>query len=250
MPAGGSADDVANRLLSGAGSRDLTGQIMTVNATGWSQSFAVNRVVRAVTGDTTLFAKQLVFDEGQLPSGQPDIVIEGSVLSGSGSKDVVRGLAGWDLIDANQGDDQVRGGNGRDIINGGGGRDQLWGDFGWNTFNGNLDGAADLLVIKSDQHLVNWWYAKDGNSPNGEKADVIEDLESIDQIRILGVTTEQITVADASAHGLNGLGIFADGALEVLYTGGGLNANQLLQQVTGDASDAVMANTQGFYEWA
>ena len=58
------------------------------------------------------------------------------------------------------------------------------------------------------------------NSPNGEKADVIEDLDPFDRVRILGGTTEKISVAQASAHGLNGLGIFADGVLEAVYTGG------------------------------
>ena len=246
MPAGGSADDVASALLSGAGSEDLSGRTMTVNASGYNRTLPVNRVVRATTGGTTLMAKQLEYTRGELPSAQTDIVVEGSVLSGSDEQDLARGLAGWDLIDTNAGDDQVRGGNGRDIINGGSGRDQLWGDFGRNYYNGNLDGAEDLLVIKSDQHLKNWWYDKAGNNPNGEKADVIEDLESIDRVKILGVTSEQISVAEASAHGLSGLGIFADGALEALYTGGQLSIEQLLSQVDGDASEAVMNNTQGF----
>ena len=249
MPVGGGADDVAVRFLSGAGSQDLTGQSVTVNATGWSSTFPINRVVRATSGGSTLLAKQLEFIEGQIPAEQADVVLAGSVLSGSDQLDTVQGLAGWDLIDANGGDDKVRAGNGRDIINGGAGRDQLWGDFGWNTYNGNRDGAEDLLVIKSDQHLENWWYGKSGNSPNGEKADVIEDLDPFDRVRILGVTTDKISVAQASAHGLNGLGIFADGVLEAVYTGGDRSVEQLLAQVDGDASDAVMANSQGFYDW-
>ena len=240
---------MASRLLAGAGSQDLSGQPMTVNAKGWSRTFAVNRVVRATTGGTTLEAKQLGYVEGILPADQADVQIAGSVLSGSDQTDRAQGLAGWDLIDTNGGNDQIRAGNGRDVINGGDGRDQIWGDFGWNTYNGNRDGQEDLIVIKSDQHLENWWYGKDGNNPNGEKADVIEDLDAIDRIRILGVTTEQISVSQASVHGLEGLGIFADGFLEALYIGNDLNLEQLLSQVDGDASDAVMNNTQGLYEW-
>ena len=249
MPLGGGADDVASRLLAGAGSQDLSGQPMTVNAKGWSRTLAVNRVVRATTGGTTLEAKQLGYVEGILPADQADVQIAGAVLCGSDQTDRAQGLAGWDLIDTNGGNDHIRAGNGRDVINGGDGRDQIWGDFGWNTYNGNRDGQEDLIVIKSDQHLENWWYGKDGNSPNGEKADVIEDLDAIDRIRILGVTTEQISVSQASAHGLEGLGIFADGFLEALYIGNDLNLEQLLGQVDGDASEAVMNNTQGFYEW-
>ena len=208
----------------------------------------VNRVARAGAGGNDIQAKQLSFDTSRLPVAQ-EITVMASVLEGSDQAETLRGLAGWDILDARGGDDLVHGGNGRDIISGGSGADELHGDFGWNTYNGNRDGQEDLIVIKSDQHLENWWYGKDGNNPNGEKADVIEDLDAIDRIRILGVTTEQISVSQASVHGLEGLGIFADGFLEALYIGNDLNLEQLLSQVDGDASDAVMNNTQGLYEW-
>ena len=157
------------------------------------------------------------------------------------------GLAGWDVIDAGAGDDSVRGGNGRDVITCGVGSDELWGDFGWNTYLANDDGAKDLLVIKSDQLLENWWYGKSGNNPNGEKADIITELDAFDQIKILGTDTEKITINQASAHGLSGLGIYASGYLEAVYTGNNLTGDQLLALVSGDASSAVMQNTQGFY---
>ena len=39
-----------------------------------------------------------------------------------------------------------------------------------------------------------------------------------------------------------GVGIFADGILEALYTGGDLNSDQLAAITSGDASEAVLNN--------
>jgi len=217
-----------------------------VQVPGWSQTLSLHSGVSS--NDPVIRGTPLDIVTGVLPASQ-QIDILGSFLTGGVGANKMYGLSGWDVIDAGAGNDSVRGGNGRDVITGGIGRDQCWGDFGRNYYNGNLDGAEDLIVIKSDQHLENWWYGKAENSPNGEKADVIEDLESIDRIRILGVTTEQISVQQASVHGLSGLGVFADGSLEALYIGGDLSVEQLLSQVDGDASGAVMNNSQGFYAW-
>ena len=52
---------------------------------------------------------------------------------------------------------------------------------------------------------------------------MIEGLDALDRIKILGVSMERLSFADASVHGLSGVGIFADGILEALYTGGDLN---------------------------
>ena len=222
--------------------------LMDVNASSWQQSVAINRVARADVNGSHLQAKQLDFDPTSLPSSQ-DVQIAGSILQGSNANDTLHGLGGWEIIDAKGGDDLVHGGNGRDIISGGTGSDELHGDFGWNTYTSQIDGAVDLIAIKSDQHLHNWWYDQAGNSPNGEKADIIEGLDANDQIKILGVASNQITFANATAHDVNGIGIYADGALEPVYTGNNLSIDQLQSMTSGDNSDAVMANQLWSYNF-
>ena len=227
---------------------DDGGRTVEVRASSWTSTLAVNRIARAGTGGNDLKAKQLSFDRSQLPNSQ-SIEVAASILEGSDQGEILRGLAGWDIIDAKGGDDLVRGGNGRDILMGGTGADELHGDFGWNTYTDQRDGSSDLIAIKSDQFLENYWYGKAGNSPNGEKADIIEGLDAFDQIRILGVSTDRLSFAEASAHGLSGLGIFADGSLEALYTGSSLNLEQLASITTGDASEAVMNNQLWSYRF-
>ena len=135
-------------------------------------------------------------------------------------------------------------------ITGGSGLDELWGDFGANTFLSARDGYRDLIVIKSDQHLYNWKYGKAGNANNGEKVDIIEGLDQFDQIRILGISTELLSFAPSSAHGKSGIGIYAGGYLELLYTGTHLSIEQLQAMVTGDASPAAMDNSiERFMTW-
>jgi hypothetical protein len=41
---------------------------------------------------------------------------------------------------------------------------------------------------------------------------------------------------------VNGVGIYAKGVLEALYTGGDLSASQISSMTTGDASPQAMAN--------
>lgn len=223
-------------------------QQMTVTTASWQDTYAVNRVARSSAGGDDLQAKQVSIDPDILPASQ---VFDkaGSILEGSSEGETLRGLAGWDVIDAKGGNDLVRGGNGRDVISGGAGADELHGDFGWNTYTDERDGADDLIAIKSDHFLVNWWYGTDSNSPNGEKADIIEGLDANDQIKILGVTTDQLSFGDASAHGVQGIGIFADGILEAVYTGGDMNSDQLSSITTGDASELVMNNQLWSYNF-
>lgn len=172
----------------------------------------------------------------------------GTILNGSEVNETLRGLAGWDIIDAGDGDDLVHGGNGRDIITGGSGSDELHGDFGWNTYNDQRDDSIDLIAIKSDHYLSNWLYGKAGNSPNGEKSDIIKGLNSYDQIKIIGVATKDLSFKNSVSHkGVIGVGIYANGILEALYTGGDLNANQIKSMTTGDASAQAMANQMWSY---
>ena len=214
---------------------------LDVRASSWEATLEVNRIARASRGGNDLQAQQLTFDTSRLPISQT-IVLASSILEGSDQDETLRGLAGWDILDATGGDDLLHGGNGRDILMGGNGADELHGDFGWNTYTDQQDGSSDLIAIKSDHFLENWWYGKAQNNPNGEKSDIIEELDTFDQIKILGVRTERLSCAEASAHGLSGLGIYADGRLEALYTGSNLNLEQLASITSGDASEAVMNN--------
>ena len=188
-------------------------ETLFVDVPGWSRELPVNATVISNLPEIT--GTPLDFIADVLPASQ-EVVITSSLLTGGDGANSIFGLSGWDVIDAGAGNDSVRGGNGRDVITGGTGSDELWGDFGWNTYLENNDGEKDLLVIKSDQLLENFWYGKSGNNPNGEKADIISELDAFDQIKILGADTSQITINQASAHGQSGLGIFTDGFVEAV----------------------------------
>ena len=166
-----------------------------------------------------------------------------TVHQGSDANEPIQGYLGNDLIDASSGDELVHGGKGRDIITGGEGADEHYGAFGWNTYTPEIYGSNDLIAIKSDQMLHNGVYVKTGsNNANGEKLDITEGLDANDQIKIVGVETGQLSFAHAMAHGMHGIGIFGNGALEALYTGGNLSIEQLHSMTTADASAAVMGN--------
>jgi hypothetical protein len=230
--------------LDGNGNALVQQTDMTVQTSHWAETFAVNRVARAGSAGDYIQGKQLVYQMGEINNNSAVVSFEraGSILQGSDASDTIRGLAGTDIIDAKGGDDLVHGGNAADVISGGSGADELHGDFGKNTYLDQADGSVDLIAIKSDQHLHNWWIGSDGNNANGQKADVIERLDANDQIKIIGAATEDLAFRQASIHGLSGIGIFADGSLEAIYTGGDLSAQQLQSMTTGDASNAAMNN--------
>jgi len=181
-------------------------KIMDVVATTWAGKVQINRVAKATDAGGKIEAKQIDFAAGK---------VAGSVISGGKGNDDIKGYAGWDNLEGGDGSDLIHGGNGRDIISGGAGRDELHGDFGWNTYKSEKDGESDLIAIKSDQFLVNWLYGKAGNSPNGEKADIIEGLDPIDKIKIIGVDTHEISFAvNISTKGTTGIGIYGKEILE------------------------------------
>ena len=214
-------------------------KLMDVVANTWADKVQINRVVKASDAGGKIEAKQINLGSGE---------VAGSVISGSNGNDDIKGYAGWDIIDGGAGDDLIHGGNGRDILTGGTGRDELHGDFGWNTYKSEKDGVSDLIAIKSDHYLVNWLYGKAGNSPNGEKSDIIEGLDPIDKIRIIGVDTSEITfTANVITKGVTGIGIYGKGILEALYTGGDLTVAQITQMTSGDASVAAMSNSVNSY---
>ena len=160
---------------------------------------------------------------------------------GDSGNDILTGFSGSDVLYGQSGDDTIRAGNGRDLISGGRGSDTMYGGFGRNTFKREDDGDADSLYLKSDQWVYNWFYDKSGNSPNGEKADIIEGLDLSDSIFIQGVASSDLSFASTNhtftdGQSVNGIGIFVQGVLEVIYTGGDLNAQQLQSMTFGVAA--------------
>ncbi len=210
---------------------DVKKSFLTISSHSWSDTIEINRVVKASNFGGLIQAKQSKTALNR--SANPR---EGSVLEGSSGVDTVRGLAAWDVLDGGNGNDLIHGGNGRDIISGGKGSDELHGDFGWNTYRSEKDGEKDLIAIKSDQYLNNWMHGKAGNSPNGEKADFIEGLDEKDEIKIIGVMTADLTFRSINHREINGIGIFAKGTLEAIYTGGDLSLTQITAITTGESS--------------
>ena len=207
--------------------------VLDIKTDSWSETILVDIVDKASDSNTTFNAPQINFNSQQ---------VTGSLFQGGAGNDIISGRAGWDVLDGGAGRDLIHGGNGRDILSGQAGADELHGDFGWNTYKSERDGFSDLIAIKSDQWLVNWLYSKDGNSPNGEKCDIIQGLDQIDTIKIIGCSSQDLSFSEATAHGLSGIGIFARGSLEALYTGGDLSITQLTGMTSGDSSQAALNN--------
>ena len=226
------AGDIVNQWFGNTTSaqkqvQDITDtKLMDIVASSWSDKVQINRVAKASDNGDVL--------EGKQRDSNVDGVV-GSVLTGGKGSDRIQAMSGWDLVEGGEGNDLVRAGNGRDILTGGSGKDELWGGFGWNTYKGDKDGSEDLLVIKSDEWQVNSLNGKAGNNPDGSKCDIIEALDSIDKIIMQGVNTSDLRFAgNVTGQGLVGIGIYAKGALEALYTGGDLTVAQLTAMTTGD----------------
>ena len=168
-------------------------------------------------------------------------------LSGTDSTEIFAGLEGHDVIIAYrgadsifgyEGNDELRAGNGRDYIWGGSGADELHGGFGHNTFGDERDGYQDWLYFKSDQFAWNWLNGKAGNNPTGQKVDIIKGLDTYDKIFIQGVETHELSFSQvnnfaAPLGDFTGIGIFANGYLEGIYTGRDLSASQLQSMTAG-----------------
>lgn len=187
-------------------------------------------------------------------SNQRITVITGTWSGGLLVNQISSGSSNGDILTARQIDfgvadvtgSMIFGGNGRVILTGGAGRDELHGDFGWNIYRPERDGVADLIAIKSDQFLYNWLYGKAGTNDDGLKCDIIEGLDALDRICIIGVDSSQLSFsANINVKGVSGIGIYGAGALEAIYTGGDLTLSQIMQMPSGDASTAAM--TVPFY---
>lgn len=169
-------------------------------------------------------------------------------FEGGAGDDVLMGHQGGDVLSGGSGKDLIRAGHGRDVITGGTGGDMLYGGFGHNIFTGEKDGEADTLSFKSDQHLWNWLYDKAGNNADGSKLDVIHSLDAIDKIRVQGVEISQLGFESINnfsgpTGNYSGIGIYSDGFLEAIYTGGDLSASQLQSMTVGvDAYEVLLGS--------
>ena len=170
-----------------------------------------------------------------------DILRAGSgrdtIIGGDGDDYLGGGQNGDDLFGGN-GNDILHGGNGRDSLSGGLGADDLYGGFGHNTFADERDASVDWLFFKSDQFAENWLYGRAGMNPNGQKVDIIKGLDQIDRLFVEGVETSELTFSQVNSFAaptgvFSGIGIYANGFLEGLYTGGDLTSSQLQSMTTG-----------------
>ncbi len=175
---------------------------------------------------------------GLLLEGESGNNYANDVLRGGAGNDTLKGYRGADTLKGGAGSDELRAGNGRDIINGGLGEDVMYGGFGLNTFEDSNDGSIDELYFKSDQLAYNYLYDKAGNSPNGEKADKIGELDDFDKIYLQGATTEQLSFGSVDhvsnlGETLSGIGIYASGTLEAVYVGDNLSLAQIQSMTFG-----------------
>ena len=177
-----------------------------------------------------------------LKGGEGEDTLKGSggkdLLYGGSGNDDLRGSTHGDTIFGESGSDTLHGGNGRDILTGGSGGDFIYGGFGHNTFSDEKDGSRDQLYFKSDQFAENWLYGRAGMNPNGQKVDIIKGLDQIDRVFVEGVETSELTFGQVNSFAaptgnFSGIGIYANGFLEGLYTGGDLTSSQLQSMTTG-----------------
>ena len=196
----------------------------------WYQELFSSNLLQGSTSEV------LTLQEGTVDlKGSSDV---DDVLIGDDNDNKLVGVRGKDILIGGDGGDELRAGNGRDIINGGDGSDTMYGGFGLNTFEDADDGEIDQLFFKSDQHAYNWIYDKAGNSPNGQKADKIMELDPFDEIFVQGVETEELdfgNVVHRSNLGetLEGIGIYASGTLEAVYVGDNLSLGQVEAMTQG-----------------
>ena len=205
---------------------NTTTQTFTINLTGNNNTLGAF--------DNTSFDK--VGNAGNDILKSQSSTVTNDLFRGGAGNDQLTGYRGKDVLLGDAGNDILRAGNGRDVLSGGDGADILYGCFGQNIFTGEKDGAADKIFLKSDQYASNWIYGKAGNQ-DGNKVDLIGALDSYDRIHIQGVSTYDLTfkAVDTTVAGnkVSGIGIFAHGTLEAVYTGGDFNASQLQSMTVG-----------------
>lgn len=149
------------------------------------------------------------------------------VLAGGEGNDFLHGNYGGDLVNGGVGDDTMRGGHGHDEIIGGDGGDWIWGGIGRNTIDaGASDNARDDVFVPVDS-IQNQF----GN-PDGANADVLNSLGVEDKIFLHGSEGLDLSYGLTQVDGQQGVGIYANGGLEALVTGG-LSVEQVQGMTTG-----------------
>ena len=140
-----------------------------------------------------------------------------------------------DVLIGGFGDDLLRGGPGADELIGMAGADRLFGGLGANRFDSIADGKADWIAIQPDGVLSR--QARRKPWP-GESVDIISEMGAEDLVGIQGVETSalvfrKVKLVDSPYGDLRGLGIFANGRLEAVYTGMALSIWQLRARTVG-----------------
>ncbi len=156
-------------------------------------------------------------------------------ITGGVGNDFVHGNHGKDSLFGGQGLDTIRGGHGADLIQGNAGSDWIWGGIGSNEVKaGANDGVSDEIYVPVDA-VQN---SKYGN-PKGANRDLIKEIDASDKLYLhgTGITDSMLTYAndvlDPNGTGNMGVGIYANGTLEALVIGSGLNATQIDSITTG-----------------
>ena len=146
-------------------------------------------------------------------------------IKGYGGGDFLIGGIGNDLVGGNFGRDTLFGGNGNDTLNGGQGGDEISGGSGSDVLRGGAgknvisagvnDKSSDKIYIHADSVLY-------GRPKDGSFADLIKDLDSSDRIYIHGASNAVLAFKDAALtdNSAKGVGIYLNGALEAVVTGG------------------------------
>lgn len=171
---------------------DRNGGVDTINAAAVGTDTTINlaKGIGLIDGVTVRGLKNI---ENAFTGDGDDILIgDGgrNDLRGGRGDDVIGGGNGADVLSGGEGADTLRGGRGADILFDGAGVDDMWGGAGPDTF---------VLTLDWDD-------------------DFIHDFRfGLDQMTFLGVTAEQISVAD---NGRNSVKIDAAGDFLFLHGGG------------------------------
>ncbi|KZR75849.1 calcium-binding protein [Prochlorococcus marinus] len=148
-------------------------------------------------------------------------------LDGGDGDDYMHGMHGRDQLIGGNGNDTMRGGHGHDVITGGIGSDWIWGGTGRNTVDAGIsDNVRDDIYVSVDS-IQN----QNGN-PNGVNADLLQNLGAEDKIYMHALNDFELTYGNAVFSGQQGVGIYANGSLEALVTGG-LSVDQVSGMTTG-----------------
>lgn len=222
------------------GDNILNSTILYKPSTSGTFYIEADSFVDGSTGDYDLTIEEIPAGDSRMGTSGGDLIrmessdlYKNDVVVGFAGDDDIHAFRGADTIAGGQGNDLIRGGNGADMLTGGDNDDDIYGGFGQNRFLNSADGHIDRIIIRSDQFVYNYVYDKDGNSPNGEKADVIDELDANDQIWIDGVSRDALSVRANTVHTTpfgvqaNGVGIYSNDVLEAVYTGNNLNATQI-----------------------